>query len=37
MRDLVSLAKLFLFLAACAAFGNYVIVPLARIASARGW
>ena len=37
MRELTRWACLVLFLAACAAFGNYVILPLVRIASARGW
>ena len=37
MRDIRWYALLCLFLAACAAFGNYVLVPLARMASARGW
>ena len=37
MRDLKHWACLVLFLAACAALGNYVILPLARMASARGW
>ena len=37
MRDLLGYVKLCLFLAACAALGNYVILPLARMASARGW
>ena len=37
MRDLRWYALLGLFLAACAALGNYVVLPLARMASARGW
>ena len=37
MRELWLWVRLVLFLAACAAFGNYVILPLARMASARGW